>query len=201
MPPMLVRTSDVLAPGETRAWSWWDTIEIPAAAAPTTYSFFRSVGTKTPQQTNMQADGRMPSGYIFRCHAVELVPARGTVLIGPVVPTSAALYNVVAEGSFARFWVGSAEMLNIDFTEANGASGIYGQISVGGAALATTTVSLTQNGYPAAVGVQAMDPPIRLTEKEAFRIDLEFPVAPVTGLAVVFPVKCFIVGTLHRPWQ
>lgn len=197
---MLVRTSDILKPGETRAWFWWDEISIPAAAAPTDYFFFRDRVGKDDTQTNMQADGRMPSGYVFRCFAVELVPARGTVLAGPVVPTSSAVYNAIA-ASYAQFWVQSAEMLNIDFTEANGASGYYGSVAAGGAALAFTTITGVQNGYPAAVGCQAMDPPIRLTENEAFRVELHYPVAPVTGLGVAFPIKCYLSGTLHRPWQ
>jgi len=197
---MLVRTSDILRPGETRAWTWFDEISIPAAAAPTDYFFFRDRVGKDDTQTNMQADGRMPSGYVFRTIAVELVPQRGTVLAGPVVPLAGAVFNVVS-ASYAQFWVGSAEMLNVDFTEANCASGYYGSIAVGGSAGAFTSINAIQNGYPAAVGVQAMDPSIRLTENEAFRVELHFPTAPVTGLGVALPVKCFLFGMLHRPYQ
>jgi hypothetical protein len=193
----LVRRGDILVPGEERLLPLWDTVTVPAAAPLAEIFFFRDgPAGKSRVQTNMKLAGQIPAGHVFRVGSVQLRPAMGTTLAGPVVPLSIANFMALA-ASQLQIEVSNVVKFETVFRKAPAGGGYFGAISTG--SNAATVTAAVQNGFPSPVCSILVKPKIIITANENFLVRLRWVVAPVVTVAV--PVICTLWGKMERPYQ
>lgn len=194
----LVTASDLPAFYERLDWEWWDSFLIPNGNTATSFTLFTSRQGKTPQQTNMEADGRLPRPEFFDLISVCVQPQlAGTDLTTTISPTPAANVSTILTSTL-EFRVSSKFL--IEPTPAwifTAGSGIDGASTASGPA--TSSFRFAQNGYPTPLARWNTFVDVRIVYDESMSMTFRYDTAPsFTNDTRVF---VYLAGMRYRAAQ
>lgn len=183
-----VRELSVVQPGlEVIDWVLYDTLNVAAGGAATSFTFFQqAVGQAgiTLETTNMEIPGQLPSGYQFVGQKIIMEPLPAGLITLPATMVDA--YNVTHAGR-SQFFIGNRPYLQLPIKNL-----------IGGAFTGFTGVAVGYAQSRTIVNGEMEYSPV-IPANYSFKVQNDYDAAPVLTAAV--KVRCQIIGKMIRPRQ
>jgi hypothetical protein len=184
----------------------FDTQNLPLAGTPSLRFFGQGIGVggQTQADTNLPISGALPNPQQFHCYGVQLVP-QASVAADDVGAATARINDIalMLDTSFLRLFIGTKSYFEVKTVFIPSGHGLIGAVATTitdrELYAVTNGVPHQNNYYDVTVRLNRKRKPIHIPPQQAFRVELNFPVAQAFSAA--FDVSVFMIGIRWREIQ